>query len=381
MLDVSVAGGLRGQLPGGALWDASVNAGSSEADFFIFDTVNASLGPATPTEFDPGLYRQDEVGANLDLSYGLTERINLAGGAEWRDERFTIGLGEPASWQIGPYAPQGFSAGSNGFPGFSPIAAGAWSRAHVAAYGDVEVRGMDEAWTAGGALRLENYEDFGATLNGKLSGRYRLSTAAALRASISRGFRAPTPGQQNAFNVSTEFDRELLDLVNNGTIPSTSAVARLRGGAALEPERSVNHAAGRGHRRGTVQPDRRLLPHPPVRPAGTDAALRSAPRRGGRTDRRRGDQRAQPAELPLLHEPLRDADAGGGPGRHLHAAGAGGADAARVPLQSDRHPRYPLRSGGARRRPDPRAAGKRFRACAGTRPSARPRAAGDCWVG
>ena len=242
--DVSVAGGLRGQLPGGALWDASVSAGSSEADFFIFDTVNASLGPATPTVFDPGLYRQDEVGANFDLSYAVTDRVNVAGGAEWRDERFTIGLGQTESWQIGPYAPQGFSAGSNGFPGFSPIAAGAWSRANVAAYGDVEVRGTDDAWTAGGALRLENFEDFGATLNGKLSGRYRLSGAAALRASISSGFRAPTPGQQNAFNVSTEYDHALMDLVNNGTIPSTSAVARLRGGVPLEPERSVSHAAG-----------------------------------------------------------------------------------------------------------------------------------------
>ena len=242
--DVSVAGGLRGQLPGGVLWDASVVAGSSEADFFIYDTVNASLGPATPTEFDPGLYRQDEVSANVDFSYALTDQANLAGGAEWRDERFTVGLGEPASWQIGPYAAQGFSAGSNGFPGFSPIAAGSWSRAHVAAYGDLEVRGADDAWTAGGALRLEDYEDFGATLNGKLSGRYRLSGTAALRASISSGFRAPTPGQQNAFNVSTEWDRELMDLVNNGTIPSTSAVARLRGGAALDPERSVNHAVG-----------------------------------------------------------------------------------------------------------------------------------------
>ncbi len=244
VLDVSLAGGLRGQLPGGALWDASVSAGSSEADFFIFDTVNASLGPVTPTEFDPGLYRQDEVGANFDLSYALTDRANLAGGVEWRDERFTIGLGEPASWQIGPYAPQGFSAGSNGFPGFSPIAAGAWSRAHVAAYGDVELRGPDDAWTAGGALRLEDYEDFGATLNGKLTGRVRLSGAAAIRAGVSSGFRAPTPGQQNAFNVSTEWDHALMDLVNNGTIPSTSAVARLRGGVPLQPERSVNRSAG-----------------------------------------------------------------------------------------------------------------------------------------
>ena len=244
VLDMSLVAGLRGQLSGGILWDASASAGSSEADFFIYDTVNASLGPATPTTFDPGLYRQDELGLNVDLSYPLNDRVHFAGGAEWRDERFTIGLGDEPSWQIGPYAPQGFSAGSNGFPGFSPIAAGAWSRANTALYGDVEVRGGDEGWSLGGALRLEDFEDFGTTTNGKLSGRLRLADAAALRASASSGFRAPTPGQQNAFNVSTEFDHELMDLVNNGTIPSTSRVAALRGGEPLQPERSAAYTLG-----------------------------------------------------------------------------------------------------------------------------------------
>ena len=91
---------------------------------------------------------------------------------------------------------------------------------------------------------MENFEDFGTTTNGKLSGRYRLTGAVALRASASSGFRAPTPGQQHAFNVSTEYDHELMDLVNNGTIPSTSRVAELHGGEPLHPERSVNYALG-----------------------------------------------------------------------------------------------------------------------------------------
>ena len=242
--DTSLLAGVRGQLAGGLVWDASASVGSSEADFFIHDTVNASLGPATPTRFDPGLYRQVEVGLNVDFSYPVTDRVHVAAGAEWRDERFEIGLGEEASWRIGPYAAQGFSAGSNGFPGFSPIAAGAWSRANAALYGEIEVRPPDDAWTLGGALRLEDYEDFGATANGKLSGRYRITGAVALRASASSGFRAPTPGQQNAFNVSTEYDAELMDLVNNGTIPSTSRVAGLRGGEPLHAERSANYAFG-----------------------------------------------------------------------------------------------------------------------------------------
>ena len=62
--------------------------------------------------------------------------------------------------------------------------------------------------------------------------------------SVSTGFRAPTPGQQNGFNISTRFDPELGALVNNGTIPSISAVAMLRGGAPLEPETSVNYTLG-----------------------------------------------------------------------------------------------------------------------------------------
>ena len=66
------------------------------------------------------------------------------------------------------------------------------------------------------------FGDFGPTINGKLSARY-----AFVRASVSSGFRAPTPGQQNGFNMSTVFDPALNDLFKNGTIPSVSPVAAL----------------------------------------------------------------------------------------------------------------------------------------------------------
>ena len=107
-----------------------------------------------------------------------------------------------------------------------------------------EFQGDDDAWTAGGALRFEDFEGFGGTLNGKVAARLRLAQGFSLRSSLSTGFRAPTPGQSNAFNVSTQYDLALMDLVNNGTIPSTSAVARLRGGNPLEPETSRNFALG-----------------------------------------------------------------------------------------------------------------------------------------
>ena len=244
MTDASVVTGLRGTLSRGVRWDASVSVGSNEADFFIDNTVNASFGPETPTSFDPGLYRQREINVNFDVAYPMSERLDLAAGAEWRSERFEIGLGERESWHFGPLAAQGFSAGSNGFPGFSPIAAGNWSRGNVAAYADAEMRDRAGKWDAGAALRIENFADFGTAASGKLSGRFRLHPSAALRASVGNGFRAPTPAQQNAFNVSTRFDPVVNDLVNRGTIPSISELARRYGGEPLKPERSVNFSFG-----------------------------------------------------------------------------------------------------------------------------------------
>ena len=87
------------------------------------------------------------------------------------------------------------------------------------------MREPDGAWTLGLAGRLENFSDFGTTVNGKVSARVSVAEGFALRGSASTGFRAPTPGQQNAFNISTIYDPEIMDLTNNGTIPSTSLLA------------------------------------------------------------------------------------------------------------------------------------------------------------
>ena len=181
---------------------------------------------------------------NLDLSYAASDMINIAGGTEWREEQYHLGAGDPQSWEIGPYATQGFSSGSNGYNGTRPENSGTWDRSNVALYGDVEVRGVEDNWNIGTAVRIEDYEGFGTTMNSKISGRLAFTESFAARAAVSSGFRAPTPGQQNAFNVTTEFDFSLGDLVNNGTIPSTSPAAALRGGRALQPETSINYSVG-----------------------------------------------------------------------------------------------------------------------------------------
>ena len=259
VLDASAVAGLKGT-QGKMDWDASASWGKSNVDFYMYNTVNASLGPDQPCSdegtsphvpdqgctpyFNPGVYDQQEINLNVDLSYALNERVNIAGGGEWRQESFEIVQGDRASWTEGPLAVQGFTPGSNGFTGFGPLTAGTWDRSNFAGYTDVEVRDPGHAWNFSVAGRIENFSDFGTTVNGKFAGRIGLSDAFALRASASTGFRAPTPGQQNAFNISTIYDPEIMDLTNNGTIPSTSDLAEAYGGRPLEPEKSVNIALG-----------------------------------------------------------------------------------------------------------------------------------------
>ena len=242
--DMSAVGGVRGVASNGLIWDASASYGAHESDFFFKNTVNASLGPDTPREFDPGLYRQEDVNLNFDVSYAATDMLNIAGGAEWRNERFEIRAGGKPSWEVGPFAAQGFVSGSNGFPGFPDYTAGVWNRSNVALYGDLELRGPADRWTVGGAVRFEHFDLFGSTTNGKLSARYELTNTIAVRGGVSTGFRAPTPGQQNTLNVQTTIDPETLQLVDSANVPSTFRAAELRGGKPLEPETSVNMTAG-----------------------------------------------------------------------------------------------------------------------------------------
>ncbi len=212
MWDSSVVVGVKGDALRETLgkpltWDLSGSFGRNHADFFIFNTVNASLGPDTPTYFDPGDYIQTDYNLNFDVTYPLHDMVFLASGLEYRNEGFEIIEGERESHQIGPLAAQGFTAASNGFSGFSPVAAGKWHRYNVAAYLETEIRPIDPLLIAL-AVRGEQFEIFGSTLNYKAAANYKITETMRLRGSYSTGFRAPTPGQQNTFNITTEYDFE-----------------------------------------------------------------------------------------------------------------------------------------------------------------------------
>ena len=255
-VDSSVLVGIKGNALESIGWDLSGYFGRHHADFFIYNTVNASLGPDTPTNFNPGDYIQTDYNLNFDVTHQFSDMVFLASGLEYRNEGFEVVEGQRESYQIGPLAGQGFSAASNGFSGFGQLTAGEWNRANVAAYLESEVRPLKH-WLVGLAVRGEDFDDFGQTFNYKVATNIGVTDfledanmiandemILKLRGSYSTGFRAPTPGQQNTFNVTTEFNFEKDDLVNNGTIPSTNKAAALVGGKALEPETSTNFTSG-----------------------------------------------------------------------------------------------------------------------------------------
>jgi hypothetical protein len=154
---------------------------------------------------------------------------------------FETGASGRPSWEAGPFASQGFIPASNELP---RLHRGGLDPQHVAAYGDLELQGLDGRWTAGAAARVEHFDLFGNTTNGKLSFRYALDDAVSVRDGVSTGFRVPTPGQQNALNVQTTIDPETLELVESATVPSTFQAAGLQGGRPLGPEKSFNSTRG-----------------------------------------------------------------------------------------------------------------------------------------
>jgi iron complex outermembrane receptor protein len=254
--DMAIAAGIRGEFAfgSGMNYDFSVSQGSNRTDFFIRNTVNASLGPNTPRDFIPGGQEQTETMINADFVYGVdagfASDLNVAFGTEYRKEEFDLFAGDPASYALGPLADQGFSSSSNGFGGF-PNSTSA-DQDSIAAYVDLEAD-LTDRLTLQAAVRFEDFSEFGNTTDMKLAGMFHVSDTFRLRGAISTGFHAPTAGQANITNVTTQNVGGVL--IDQGTLPLSSAAGQLaadyieatNGGAGrpqLGPEEALNLALG-----------------------------------------------------------------------------------------------------------------------------------------
>jgi iron complex outermembrane recepter protein len=261
--DAALAAGSRFALAG---WDFDVSGvfGGNRMEFTIRDTLNRSLGPASPTSFDAGGFEYDQFVGNLSavrgFEVGLASPLNVATGLEFRRERYEIFAGEPGSYINGgvllPLGGTGCTAptpaqtaaggcasasGSQVFPGFRPSDELQEDRTAVGVFVDLEAN-VTDAFLVSTAVRGESYSDFGEALTGKLSLRYDFTDAFALRGSVQNGFRAPSLQQQYFRTTSTNFINGVPFDVT--TFPVDDPIAITLGAQPLDAEKSVNYAIG-----------------------------------------------------------------------------------------------------------------------------------------
>ena len=254
--DYSGTVGARGEMN---LWkyDLSETYGHNSFDFDIGNTVNASLGAASPTAFYAGQLKFGQSTTNLDVvrafpMNSFASPLNVALGAEFRRDSYGIGAGELNSYADGgvrvidgPNTGAITAPGSQVFPGFRPTDAGDHSRSNFAGYVDLETNLLQNL-LVGVAARSERYSDFGSTTTGKGTARYEIVPGFAVRGAVSTGFRAPSLGQEFFSSTATNFLNFGAGLVpvEVRTLPAESGPAKALGATPLKAEKSVNASIG-----------------------------------------------------------------------------------------------------------------------------------------
>ena len=248
--DYSATLGSRLSEVAGSPWQADISntLGYNHMNYFVDNSVNVSMGDASPSHFDAGDLSFLQNTFNLDFSRTWEDKDTLAFGFEYRYERFEIGAGEPASYLHGSVAVldgpnQGAQtqAGAQVFPGFQPDNAVDINHDALGAYIDWTYHYQADSLLQL-ASRFEEHEDFGTTFDSKVALLHHVSPELHLRASLSSGFRAPSLAQQHFSSTAISFLNH--ELVNLGTYGVDSPVARALGAQPLSPEQSRHWSLG-----------------------------------------------------------------------------------------------------------------------------------------
>ncbi len=265
--DVSVSVGVRHEMENGWNVDFNNTFGRNFFHYYIKDSNNASMQDLSPTDFDAGGHYLSQNTTGLDFNKYLDDvasGLSLAFGFEYRTENFGIFSGEEASY--GLYDENGviitnpavqtvatdsngdvLSGSSQGFPGYSPDNEVDRSRTNYGIYFDTELN-VSEAFMLAGALRFEQYSDFGSTFNGKLASRLKVTDNFTLRGSISTGFRAPSLAQ-------LYYNLKFTNIVAGTSVPSllsanNSTVTKAFGIGQLNEEKAFNASIGFTYKKG-----------------------------------------------------------------------------------------------------------------------------------
>jgi len=246
--------------------DISNVYGINDFSNVISNSLNASLGQRSPRKFDAGSYNASQNTTGLDFSRyfdKVLSGLNVAFGGQYRVETYQIIAGEEGSYSKAdlraiygidttatgiPYTTSlgltplnGLSPGSQIHAGFRPSNEVNVSRSISAAYLDAELN-VTPKWLVSGALRVENYSDFGSVFTYKAASRFGITDWLGVRASINSGFRAPDLAQFYYTETSTTFQNGVaIDQVTaNNVNPATTAL----GIPALKAEKSKGYTAG-----------------------------------------------------------------------------------------------------------------------------------------
>ncbi|MBA2563459.1 MAG: TonB-dependent receptor [Chitinophagaceae bacterium] len=230
-------------------FDISNTYGINKFDFGVENSVNYTqfaLAGNKQTTFDAGgvKFWQNTVNADISRKYDVAAGLNIAAGAEYRVDAFGIRSGEEASYKNYD-VPSGATNGAQVFAGFVNPGGDDKTRNAKAVYLDIELDATNK-FLITGALRFENYSDFGSTLNYKLASRYKFSEAFTLRGSWSSGFRAPSMQQRFYAKTNTLFVSQGGNLVpiQAGTFTNDSEPAQILGIPKLKEETSHNYSIG-----------------------------------------------------------------------------------------------------------------------------------------
>ncbi|WP_082564401.1 TonB-dependent siderophore receptor [Caulobacter sp. Root1472] len=271
-LDFQTSFGARGEAEGWA-WDLSTTLAQDHAQLDGQNTLNATLGPSSPTYFHLSTHEFRQWTNNLDATREVTpgwlkNPLQVSWGLEHRYERFLIEAGDEASYVVGDYvipAGQPFAGlrpnpGLASYAGTAPEDAGSTHRHSGAAYVDVGTN-VTDTWYVGLAGRYEKYgKGVGDTFSGKLTTRWEFLPGYAVRATVSNGFRAPSLGQvlfatstingslcpaapNNIFRGAPCVAGEYLTFPTK-VLRTDSAEAKALGAEPLKPETSTNYSFG-----------------------------------------------------------------------------------------------------------------------------------------
>ncbi|MBA3464573.1 MAG: TonB-dependent receptor [Deltaproteobacteria bacterium] len=234
--------------------DASLTHGTSAFQFDIENSVNASLGTASPTTFDAGTLRSTQSVANLDLLHKLelkeVKSVSFVLGSELRIENYQIHAGDEASYTLGGATfgtpPQPKLPGAQVFPGYQPSNEVDRTRDSIGVYTGLESE-LNKVFALDIGGRFENYSDFGRSLIGKIATRAKLGGGLSLRGAAGTGFRAPSLQQLWFSNVSTLFLPDATGQLQPAQVLTSnneSPVTKAFGIPKLREERSINFSGG-----------------------------------------------------------------------------------------------------------------------------------------